>query len=173
MLDDLPWFCDPYIFYLTSRTLSLVRFDQIYQKKNSPLSHFNFDHEGAVPIKLQSLIQLYQFYQLLYLGSIVFFKTKLLSNLYSLSLCVPKLIMSGLFCDPKLISQLHSLTTCSQKWSHISQRGENVCTLKWSPRLWAPIIQFINFLDQFIKFLELMVFNILLNQFKSIFLVKS
>ena len=40
-----------------------------------------------------------------------------------------------------------------------SQRGGNcfatldgvqmivVCTLKWSPRLWAPIIQFINFLD--------------------------
>ena len=30
MLDDIPWFCDPYIFYLTSRTLSLVWFDQIF-----------------------------------------------------------------------------------------------------------------------------------------------
>ena len=52
MLGDLPWLCDPYIFHLTSRTLSLVQFDKIYQFAISPLSHFDFNHEGAVPIKL-------------------------------------------------------------------------------------------------------------------------
>ena len=67
MLDDLPWFYDPYIFHLTSRTLSLFRFDQIYQFVVSSLSHIDFDQEGAIPIKLQSLVQLYQSYQLLHL----------------------------------------------------------------------------------------------------------
>ena len=59
MLDNLPWFYDPYIFHHTLRTLSLVQFDQFVV---SPLSHFDFDHEGTVLIKLQYLIQFYQFY---------------------------------------------------------------------------------------------------------------
>ena len=66
MIADLPWFYDPYIFHLTSRTLSLVLFDQIHQFLASPLSHFDFNHEGAVHIKLQSLIQFYEFYPRLF-----------------------------------------------------------------------------------------------------------
>ena len=89
MLDDLPWLCDPYIFYLTSRTLSLVQFDQFDQFVVSPLSHFNFNHEGVVLIKLQSLIHLYQFYQFLCLGQYwSFSRQNLLSNAYYFSLCV-------------------------------------------------------------------------------------
>ena len=78
MLDDLPWFYDPYIFHLTSRTLSLVRFDQIYQFIVSPLFHFNFDHEGEIPIKLQSLIQLYQ--SLFHLGQPCLCQDKIIIN---------------------------------------------------------------------------------------------
>ena len=57
---------------------------------------------------------------------------------------------SGLFCDPELTSHFNFFLWIHvfPNWSPISQRGENVCTLKWSPRLWAPIIQFINFLNQ-------------------------
>ena len=50
MHDDLPWLCDSYIFDLTSRNLSFVQLDQIYQFFVSPLSYFDFDHEGKVPI---------------------------------------------------------------------------------------------------------------------------
>ena len=82
MLDNLPWFCDPCIFHLMSKTLSLIWFDQIYQFVVSSLSHFDFDHEGAILIKLQSLIQFYQSHPWL-------FQVKI--YLYYLSWCVPEL----------------------------------------------------------------------------------
>ena len=149
MLDDLPWLYDSYIFHLTSRTLSLIQFDQIYQFGVSPLFHFNFNHEEAIPIKLQSLIQLYQY--LFHLGQPCLCQDKIIIKIFILC---PDVFLSWpyicvvLWSQIDLTLQLHSLIICVPKMiTHISQRGANVCTLKWSPRLWAPILQFINLLN--------------------------
>jgi hypothetical protein len=70
---------------------------------------------------------------------------------------------------------------CSRKWSHISQRGANVCTLKWSPRLWAPLfnlsiswinlsISWINGLQYFIKSIQIIFLDqIVINSIILIF----
>lgn len=153
-LADLPRFCDSYIFHLTSRTLSFVWFDQIFQFIISPLSHFDFDHEGAVPIKLQSLIQLYQFINCFSWGNLAWDSYLSLWMWTRIDLMFKGLLFmffqmwswvdltSELFCDSKSTSHcnfilwLHVILS----WPHISQRGANVCNLKWSPRLWAPFI---------------------------------
>ena len=162
MLDDLPWFFDPYIFHLISRTLSLVWFDQIYHFVLSPQSYFGFDHDEEILIKPQSLIRFINFI-------LNFFKSKFI--VFFVLMCSRIDHTSRLFCDPKSTSHFNFFLWLHVFPSrpHISQRGENICTIKWSPRLWAPIIQFLKFLDQFINFPESMVCNILL---KSISLIK-
>ena len=109
---------------------------------------FRFWSWGGINYQLQSLIQFYQFYPRL-------FQVKIF--LYSLSWCVPESTTHlGCFVIP---NQSH---TSISFFDYMCSRIDH---LKWSPRLWAPIIQFI-------KFSESMVCNILLNQFKSISLIK-
>ncbi len=73
-------------------------------------------------------------------GNIVFFKIKFVINFVSfVRMCswvvhVWVVLWSWVDLTTSLFDYM-----CSRKWSHISQRGANVCTLKWSPRLWAPL----------------------------------
>ena len=149
----------------------------------SPLSDFDFDSEGAVFTGFSSPISWFSWFRHLLWAFSQAWDSYLLLWIWSridlmfkgLCLCFVRIwsridLISELFCDPK--STLHFnfflWLHVFPNWSHISQRGENVCTLKWSPRLWAPIIQFINlsnFLNQWFAIF-------LLNQFKSISLIK-
>ena len=132
MLDDLLWFCDSYIFYLTSRTLSFVQFDQIYQFAVSPLSHFDFDHEGAVPINFNPWFNFIK-------KNLTFLSQNLFVFFVLMFFWIDHTF--GLFSDPKSISRFNFFLWLHviPNWSHISQRRENVCTLKWLPKLWAPL----------------------------------
>ena len=66
-------------------------------------------------------------------------------------------LISELSCDPRSISYCNFILWphVFPNRSHISQRGANVCTQKWSPRLWAPFIWFINL---WINFINLSIF---------------
>ena len=159
----------------------------------SPLSDFDFDSEGAVFTVFSSPISWFSWFRHLLWAFSQAWDSYLLLWMWSridlmfkgLCLCFVWIwsridLISELFCDPKSTSHFNFFLWLHvfPNRSHISQRGENLCTLKWSPRLWAPIIQFIkfpesmvcnffiksiqiNFLDQirFISFLRLIILS--------------
>ena len=125
----------------------------------SSLPDFNFNSEGAVPMGFLSLISWCSWFRHLLWAFALIWDSYLLLWMWSridlmfkgLCLCFVRIwsridLISELFCDPKSISHFNFILWLHvfPNRSHISQRGANVCTQKWSPRLWAPFIQFIN-----------------------------
>ena len=94
----------------------------------SPLSHFDFDHEGAV------IINFNPWFSFINLSST--FSSQDLFAFFVL-MCSQVDHTSSLVCDPKSISHFNFFLWLHVFPSrpHISQRGANVCTLKWLPRL--------------------------------------